>query len=156
MGEAPHHYLIFETAGGFCGIAWNNLGTRASSCRQKARWRPNEPADLSEDPSQPAAVCYLARGGGSTQLTVTVWPRSVSLAAGSQRHERAGWSGLAPLPPWLALATGSNALAPLGGVEGRDTPRQRAALTWRRVDCRAHTSRTCWPPTTTGTRNCRR
>jgi methylated-DNA-[protein]-cysteine S-methyltransferase len=21
-----HHYLIFETAGGFCGIAWNNLG----------------------------------------------------------------------------------------------------------------------------------
>jgi len=26
MGEAPHHYLIFETAGGFCGIAWNNLG----------------------------------------------------------------------------------------------------------------------------------
>src|SRR5258705_3164578 len=26
MGEAPHHYLIFETAGGFCGIAWNNVG----------------------------------------------------------------------------------------------------------------------------------
>ncbi len=24
MGQAPHHYLIFETAGG--GIAWNNLG----------------------------------------------------------------------------------------------------------------------------------
>src|SRR5882762_6155619 len=26
MGEAPHHYLIFKTAGGFCGIAWNNVG----------------------------------------------------------------------------------------------------------------------------------
>jgi len=26
MGQAPHHYLIFETAGGFCGIAWNNVG----------------------------------------------------------------------------------------------------------------------------------
>ena len=26
MGKAPHHYLIFETAGGFCGIAWNNVG----------------------------------------------------------------------------------------------------------------------------------
>ena len=26
MGEAPHHYLIFETTGGFCGIAWNNVG----------------------------------------------------------------------------------------------------------------------------------
>jgi methylated-DNA-[protein]-cysteine S-methyltransferase len=26
MGQGPHHYLIFETAGGFCGIAWNNVG----------------------------------------------------------------------------------------------------------------------------------
>jgi methylated-DNA-[protein]-cysteine S-methyltransferase len=26
MGRAAHHYFIFETAGGFCGIAWNNVG----------------------------------------------------------------------------------------------------------------------------------
>ena len=26
MGQAAHHYLIFETAGGFCGIAWNSAG----------------------------------------------------------------------------------------------------------------------------------
>jgi methylated-DNA-[protein]-cysteine S-methyltransferase len=26
MGETAHHYLIFETAGGFCGIAWNSAG----------------------------------------------------------------------------------------------------------------------------------
>src|SRR5437868_2834643 len=26
MGRTADHYLIFETAGGFCGIAWNNLG----------------------------------------------------------------------------------------------------------------------------------
>ena len=26
MGQAAHHYLIFETAGGFCGIAWNDVG----------------------------------------------------------------------------------------------------------------------------------
>ena len=26
MGQTAHHYLIFETAGGFCGIAWNNAG----------------------------------------------------------------------------------------------------------------------------------
>jgi methylated-DNA-[protein]-cysteine S-methyltransferase len=26
MGQPAHHYLIFETAGGFCGIAWNNAG----------------------------------------------------------------------------------------------------------------------------------
>jgi methylated-DNA-[protein]-cysteine S-methyltransferase len=26
MAQTAHHYLIFETAGGFCGIAWNNVG----------------------------------------------------------------------------------------------------------------------------------
>ena len=26
MSQAAHHYLIFETRGGFCGIAWNNVG----------------------------------------------------------------------------------------------------------------------------------
>jgi len=26
LNQAAHHYLIFETAGGFCGIAWNNIG----------------------------------------------------------------------------------------------------------------------------------
>ncbi|MBX4909254.1 MULTISPECIES: methylated-DNA--[protein]-cysteine S-methyltransferase [Rhizobium] len=26
MAETMHHYLIFETAGGFCGIAWSDAG----------------------------------------------------------------------------------------------------------------------------------
>ena len=26
MGKTAHHYLIFDTEGGFCGIAWNNVG----------------------------------------------------------------------------------------------------------------------------------
>ncbi|HEX3954707.1 MAG TPA: methylated-DNA--[protein]-cysteine S-methyltransferase [Stellaceae bacterium] len=26
MSEATHHYLIFETASGWCGIAWNGIG----------------------------------------------------------------------------------------------------------------------------------
>ena len=26
MGQTVHRYLIFETAGGFCGIAWNAVG----------------------------------------------------------------------------------------------------------------------------------
>ena len=26
MGQAAHHYLVFETRGGFCGIAWNKTG----------------------------------------------------------------------------------------------------------------------------------
>ena len=46
------------------------------------------------------------------QLRGTVRPRPVSVAAGSQRHERAGWDGPAPLLP--LLAAGSNALAPYG------------------------------------------
>jgi methylated-DNA-[protein]-cysteine S-methyltransferase len=28
MGRTAHYYLIFETAGGFCGIAWNNVGIK--------------------------------------------------------------------------------------------------------------------------------
>ena len=26
MGETAHHYLVFETTIGFCGIAWNEVG----------------------------------------------------------------------------------------------------------------------------------
>jgi methylated-DNA-[protein]-cysteine S-methyltransferase len=26
MGQTVHRYLIFETAGGFCGLAWNEVG----------------------------------------------------------------------------------------------------------------------------------
>lgn len=26
MGQTVDHYLVFETAGGFCGIAWNGIG----------------------------------------------------------------------------------------------------------------------------------
>src|SRR5258708_12570315 len=26
MGQTAQHYLIFETAGGFCGIAWSDVG----------------------------------------------------------------------------------------------------------------------------------
>src|SRR5258708_27912678 len=26
MNRAAHHYQVFETAGGFCGIAWNGAG----------------------------------------------------------------------------------------------------------------------------------
>ena len=26
MSQAEHHYLIFETASGFCGVAWSNVG----------------------------------------------------------------------------------------------------------------------------------
>jgi len=66
-------------------------------------------------------------GRRTTQLTRTDWPRPVSVAAGSQRHERAGWNGPAPL--LSLLAAGSTALAPHGRGKGRDMPRCRTALT---------------------------
>ena len=31
MGKSSYHYLVFETAGGFCGIAWTDAGSRAFS-----------------------------------------------------------------------------------------------------------------------------
>ena len=42
MGRTAHHYLIFETAGGFCGIAWNSVGITRFQLRQEAPKRPNE------------------------------------------------------------------------------------------------------------------
>ena len=65
-------------------------------------------------------------GRRSTQPTRTDWPRPVSVAAGSQRHARAGWNGPAPL--LSLLAAGSNARAPHGRGKGRDMPRRRTAL----------------------------
>ena len=82
--------------------------------------RRRRPTLLAGRPCPPdaAAACCLATGGGPTQLTESVWPRPVSVAAGSQRHERAGWNGPAPLLPLLSV--GSNALAPHGRDKGRD------------------------------------
>jgi len=66
-------------------------------------------------------------GRRTTQLTRTDWPRLVSVTAGSQRLERAGWNG--PVPLLSLLAARSNALAPHGRGKGRDMPRRRTTLT---------------------------
>ena len=42
MGQTAHHYLIFETAGGFCGIAWNDVGHHALPVADKAPTRPSD------------------------------------------------------------------------------------------------------------------
>ena len=46
MSRTAHHYLIFETAGGFCGIAWNDVGitrfqlpTRTAEAAERALLR---------------------------------------------------------------------------------------------------------------------
>src|ERR1700730_8061565 len=41
MGPTPHHYLVFETASGFCGIAWNSV------CITRFQW-PARSAEATE------------------------------------------------------------------------------------------------------------
>ena len=52
MGQTAHHYLIFETAAGFCGIAWNGVGitrfqlpTRTSEAAARALLRRTPDAE---------------------------------------------------------------------------------------------------------------
>jgi methylated-DNA-[protein]-cysteine S-methyltransferase len=49
MGQTVHHYFIFETVGGYCGIAWNEVGitrfqlpTRSAGATERLlrRWVP--------------------------------------------------------------------------------------------------------------------
>jgi methylated-DNA-[protein]-cysteine S-methyltransferase len=53
MGRTAQHYFIFETAGGFCGIAWNDVGitrfqlpTRSAEATERLlrRWLPGAEA----------------------------------------------------------------------------------------------------------------
>lgn len=53
MGQTVHHYFIFETAGGFCGIAWNNIGitrfqlpTRSAEATERGLLRRLPDAEL--------------------------------------------------------------------------------------------------------------
>jgi hypothetical protein len=98
---------------------------------EPSRSRGDDPAAVFDE-TDPGAVDLAAFGLGA-QLGDDFGDHR-SVAAGSQRHERAGWNGPAPLPP--LLAAGSNALAPNGRGKGRDRPRHRAALTPARADWR--------------------
>jgi hypothetical protein len=57
MGQAAHHYLIFETAGGFCGIAWNDAGIMRFQLPTKALKRGDLPAKYSRSRS-PSPRCF--------------------------------------------------------------------------------------------------
>jgi methylated-DNA-[protein]-cysteine S-methyltransferase len=60
-GQAAHNYLVFETAGGFCGIAWNSAGitrfqlpTKSASATERILLRrvpgakPGAPTEVAE------------------------------------------------------------------------------------------------------------
>jgi hypothetical protein len=57
MDQATHYYLIFETAGGFCGIAWNSVGITRF---QLPTWPPG------------ATIARLTRSG--SQRCLSLWP----------------------------------------------------------------------------------
>ncbi len=59
MGQAAQHYLIFETAGGFCGIAWSNIGitrfqlpTRSTEATERILLRRVPGAEPGTPPSE--------------------------------------------------------------------------------------------------------
>jgi hypothetical protein len=64
MGQTANHYLIFETAAGFCGIAWNKLGI----ARFQLPTRSTEAAERILLRRMPAAepVEIRTSGGSST------------------------------------------------------------------------------------------
>jgi len=69
MGQTAHRYFIFETAGGFCGIAWNDVGitrfqlpTRSAEATERMLRRRTPGAAPSEPTPQVAeAVAAVKR-----------------------------------------------------------------------------------------------
>ena len=92
-GQAAHHYLIFETAGGFCGIAWNSPGitrfqlpTKSATAterillRQMPGAKPGAPAPEVAEAStaQEPKVCRLTAGGNWIRNFSSALPLVVS------------------------------------------------------------------------------
>jgi methylated-DNA-[protein]-cysteine S-methyltransferase len=66
MGQAAQHYLIFETRGGFCGIAWNNVGitrfqlpakSAEGAQRMLLRLAPAKPSTPTPEVAEAVARC---------------------------------------------------------------------------------------------------
>jgi len=63
MGRTADHYLIFETAGGFCGIAWNDVGitrfqlpTKSAAAAERLLLRRAPGAEPGAPPPEVAAA----------------------------------------------------------------------------------------------------
>jgi len=79
MGGTTHQYLIFETASGFCGIAWNNVGiTRfglparnaEAAERSLLRWVPGaEPGTPAADVAEAVAAAKRYFEGEKTDFS---------------------------------------------------------------------------------------
>jgi methylated-DNA-[protein]-cysteine S-methyltransferase len=68
MGQAIHRYLVFETAGGFCGIAWNDVGvtrfqlpTKSAEATERLMLRRAPGAELGVPTPQAADAIAAAK-----------------------------------------------------------------------------------------------
>jgi methylated-DNA-[protein]-cysteine S-methyltransferase len=68
MGQALHHYSVFETAGGFCGIAWSAAGiarfqlpTRNAEATERLLQRRLPGAEPGAPPAEVAAAIAAAQ-----------------------------------------------------------------------------------------------
>ncbi|MHC1551736.1 methylated-DNA--[protein]-cysteine S-methyltransferase [Phyllobacterium sp. K27] len=68
MSETIHHYCVFDTAGGFCGVAWNNIGitrfqlpTKSAEATERVLLRRLPKALLSEPTAEVVKVIAAAK-----------------------------------------------------------------------------------------------
>lgn len=68
MGRTAQHYLIFETAGGFCGIAWSDIGisrfqlpTRSAEATERLLLRRVPGAEPGAPPAEVAGAVAAVR-----------------------------------------------------------------------------------------------
>src|SRR5262245_14713492 len=68
MDQAAHHYLIFETDGGYCGIAWSDAGitrfqlpTRSAEASERQLLRRLRGARPGEPAGEVAAVVAMVK-----------------------------------------------------------------------------------------------
>ena len=134
MGQAAHHYLIFETAGGFCGIAWNDAGitrfqlptknataTERMLLRQVPGARPREPT-----PEVAEAVAAVRRyfEGEETDFSrfkLDLGEQEHSSSASMPRRDGSDGGARQPMGPW-----------PRNSAPDRK-PRAMSARPWRRI-----------------------
>src|SRR5438552_3046009 len=79
MGESMQHYFIFETAGGFCGIVWNQVGitrfqlpTRGAEAAERLLRRRAPAAEPGTPTPEVAAIVAAVKryfGGAETDFS---------------------------------------------------------------------------------------
>jgi hypothetical protein len=153
MGQAAHHYLIFETAGGFCGIAWNDAGitrfqlptksataTERMLLRQVPVAKPREPTPEVAEAVASVGVISKARRRifpGSNSISAS---RTHSSSASMPRRDGSDGGARQPMAPWprnsapdrKPRAMSARPWRGLGGSEllGLDRGALRSHLPW--------------------------